>query len=71
MGLSLNYVFNNDAKLIAYYANNYKYIQNNFDMIPKPNATFIEDGYEFSVKNISKKNETPEYIWDYEYVGTN
>ena len=62
---------NNDAKLIAYYANNYKYIQNNFDMIPKPNATFIEDGYEFSVKNISKKNETPEYIWDYEYVGTN
>ena len=49
----------------------YKYIQNNFDMIPKPNATFIEDGYEFSVKNISKENETPEYIWDYEYVGTN
>jgi len=62
---------NNDAKLVAYYANNYKYIQNNFDMIPKPNATFIEDGYEFSVKNISKENETPEYIWDYEYVGTN
>jgi len=62
---------NNDAKLVAYYANNYKYIQNNFDMLPKPNATFIEDGYEFSVKNISKENETPEYIWDYEYVGTN
>lgn len=62
---------NNDAKLVAYYANNYKYIQNNFDMIPKLNATFIEDGYEFSVKNISKENETPEYIWDYEYVGTN
>lgn len=62
---------NNDAKLVAYYANNYKYIQNNFDMIPKPNATIIEDGYEFSVKNISKENETPEYIWDYEYVGTN
>ena len=62
---------NNDAKLVTYYANNYKYIQNNYNMIPTPNATFIEDGYEFSVKNISKENETPEYIWDYQYVGTN
>lgn len=62
---------NNDAEQITYYANNYKYVQNRYNMIPKPNATFIEDGYEFSVKNISKENETPEYIWDYEYVGTN